>query len=102
MKLTIVSGILLFGIAWGFVLIYQLLQYRYGQKIRDHIELKEARRIIQEARDKKALKYKRDNEVQEVDIEEVLPCDAPRAWTWDVNYEKRQGETIKLTHLINE
>ena len=66
--------IFLGGLVWGFYIVYQIVCWRYGEKIKaawtNHWELKEANKFIQEQRNRVALaKYRKEYYCEVEDLE---------------------------------
>ena len=88
------------GLFYGFWLIYALINYKYGKRIREYRQrkndLREAYKIIQKAREETALRVLEESRPIEVEVEEVPQT----SFSWNVANTKRLGETLVTTELI--
>ena len=88
MKLTIVLTIFYGGILWGFWLVYEVMKYRYGNKIKNYLQAQRWKaEVLREYAlidfERKANIVKR-NEVQEIEVEDMGVS------SWD--YVDRHGQ----------
>lgn len=105
--MEIVLFILWGGILFSLWIVYCVIDYKFGSKLRRYLsereELKQANNILQEYKNKRALKFKREQERkrkepeyiigEEVEREESLIHTSPRSWTWEV-YDKKDTKLI--------
>ena len=88
------------GLFYGFWLIYTLIHYRYGEKIKAYRQrqrdLRECDKILLEARLETLEKIKKRSEVIEVDVEDL----GQSSFSWKVYNSNRLGETLVSTELI--
>jgi len=71
----IVHTILIFGLGWGFWMIYEVIKYTQGERIKKYygryMALQESRKLEKELREYRLLKLLEANRVIEVEAEPV-------------------------------
>jgi hypothetical protein len=105
--MIIIDFIFFGGILFSLWILYCVIEYKFGKKIREYLfnkkELREANNLIQEHKNKKALKFKKEQERKRkepeyIQAEEVERSDppihtSPRSWSWEV-YNKNETKLL--------